>query len=712
MRTKNKTIPAILTLVLLSLWGCATLSQTYKMGTQAAINKDWERAVELFEQAAMEHPKNSYYRLALIRARIQASRIHWVAAQNLAQEGRKDEAIDEYNKALAYDPQNIRIVEDIRRLERGEMVRQKREFVPTKPPVMLKSVDKPIDLKFTEASLQSIFTALGKLAGVNVLFDEQYRDQPYTTDMSGMSFEEALNSLCLAAKCFSRVINPATVIIVPDRPDKRVQYELHMIKTFYLSNINAQDVSTSLATLLRTQFRAPTIFVDKELNAITLRDVPQVVDLAERMLNIWDKAKGEVVIDLEIMEVSRQRLKNLGLDLDAHSVGLGYSGSEPSESGWYSMGGLDFSSLDSFQVTLPTAFLQFLETDADTKTIAQPRLRGVEGQEITYIVGDEVPVPSTTFTPIAAGGYAQQPVVSYDYKTVGIDITMTPTIHLEGDVTLDLQIKIKSLGGSGYADLPIITSREIKNVIRLKNGETNLLAGLLKDEERTTKKGIFGIKNIPLLGGLLSNTDQNIQQTDVIMTITPYIIRAIDLTDEDRKPLWVNLDSQSASEGTGSPMAESPPTPEMLDRRRVEEGPSGPNIVNFSPNNFEVAENREFRMGVNLRSSETLANFSMNVTFNSQILELTGIMEGGIVTQGGRNAPFMKNIDNSSGSCTLGYSSPDVTKGFRGAGRLATLVFKAKAKGETQLAAVTVTANSASGKVVNFTSSPARIRIR
>jgi len=712
MRIKNKAIPAVLAVVLLGLWGCTTLSQTYKLGTQAAINKDWKKAVEYFEQASMEHPGNSYYRLALIRAKIQASRIHWAAAQNLAREGNIDEALVEYNKALSYDPQNIRIIEDIRMMEKGEMVPTQREFVPTEPPVKLKTLDKPIDLKFNEASLQSIFIALGKLAGVNMLFDEQYRDKPYTTDLAGMTFEDALNSLCLAAKCFSRVINPGTVIIVPDRPDKRVQYELNVIKTFYLSNINAQDVSTSLATLLRTQFRAPTVFVDKELNAITLRDVPQVVDLADRMLRIWDKPKGEVVIDLEIMEVSRQRLKNLGLDLDTNSVGLGYSGSEASQTGWYSLGGLDFSSLDSFQITLPTAFLQFLETDVDTKKIAQPRLRGVAGQEITYIVGDEVPVPSTTFTPIAAGGYAQQPVVSYDYKNVGIDITLTPTIHTEGDVTLELEVKIKSLGGSGYADLPIISSRHIKNVIRLKNGETNLLAGLLKDEERKTKKGIFGIKNLPLLGDLFSNTDQNIQQTDVIMTITPYIIRSVGISKEEREPLWVNLENQPSSSGGGRPRIEPPPSAEMLERERSEPPSSGPNTVSFVPNNFEVAENREFRMGVNLRSGESLGNFSMNITFDSQILELTSVLEGGIVSQGGENAPFMQNIDNASGSCTLGYSSPDVARGFRGTGRLATLVFKAKAKGEAQLSAVSISANSANGKLITFDSTPARVRVR
>lgn len=706
----------LLTLVLV-LWGCSTLSQSYKLGSEAVMNKDWEKAIQYFEQAALQHPGNSYYRLALIRAKVQASLEHWTKARNLIQEGKKEEALAEYERALKYDPRNMRIINDIRLLNKGQDIQAVPKYAPTELPVKLKTVNIPIDLKFTEASLQSIFTAMGKLADINVLFDEQYRDSPFTTDLSGLTFDEALSSLCLAAKCFSRVINPTTIIIVPDRPDKRIQYEINAIKTFYLSNIVAQDVSTSLATLLRTQFKAPTIFVDKEQNSITIRDVPQVVDLAQRMLNLWDKAKGEVVIDLEIMEVKRQKLRDLGLDLDSHSIGVGYSGIDSGTEGWYLLSDLDFSKNENFRLTLPTAFLQFLETDVDTKMIAQPRLRGVEGQEISYIVGDEVPVPSTTFTPIAAGGYAQQPVVSYDYKNVGIDIALTPTIHQEGEVTLELAVKIKALGGSGYADLPIITSREIKNVIRLKNGETNLLAGLLKDEERKTKKGIFGIKSLPLLGDLFSNTDQDIQQTDVIMTITPYILRSREINQEDTEPLWVNLEETPASSGgmqtiQQEVMQDRPPTAEMLERQREGEMPSGPNTVSFSPGNIEVPEGREFRINVNLNSGESLGSFTVNLNFNSQVLELTQVQEGPLVSGSGEKAPFLQNVDNASGICTLGYSTPNAVRGFRGNGRLATLTFMAKTKGEAQLSAAGITANAANGKVISFQSSQAMIIVK
>jgi len=262
------------------------------------------------------------------------------------------------------------------------------------------------------------------------------------------------------------------------------------------------------------------------------------------------------------------------------------------EKGWFSLKGIDFAKSENFQVTLPGAIVQFLEADSDTKIISQPRLRGIDGEEITYLVGDKIPIPRTTFTPIAAGGYAQQPLTSFEYQDVGIDVKITPTIHFEKEITLELEIKIKSLGGTGYANIPIIATREVKNVIRLKDGETNLLAGLLKDEERKTVSGIAGLKNVPILGSLFSSTDLTIQQTDVILTITPYIIRTVPLSEEDLKPIWVDLGgiSPEASVRGGPPEEEALAerrarrTAEVEDMaRRTEQ-----NQVFLTPANFEV----------------------------------------------------------------------------------------------------------------------------
>jgi general secretion pathway protein D len=419
------------------------------------------------------------------------------------------------------------------------------------------------------------------------------------------------------------------------------------------------------------------------------------------------------------MEVSLIKLKSFGIEFDQFLMGLAYSGKQsgPPEDGWFDLSKLDFAKKENYQITLPTALLQFLEADEDTKIISQPRLRGIEGEEISYLVGDKIPIPRTSFTPIAAGGVSQQPITSFEYEDVGIDIKITPQIHFEKEVTLELEINVKSVGGTGVADIPIISTREVKNVIRLKDGETNLLAGLLKDEERMSVKGIIGLKNSPLLGGLFSSNEKTVQQTDVIMTITPYIIRTKPVGEEDFEPLWVDLSGIFSSATEPGEMQREEEMRDINLRRMQEEQDraerdEGRNSLMLNPANFEIAKEREFRISVILRSAEEIGSMSVNLSFDPSVVRLKQIERGSVAAQAGREAPFLQNIDNSSGTCTIGFSSTDVSRGFRGSGRLANLVFDAVAEGESTISFSGVSANSPTGKAVSFETRDARVRVR
>ena len=703
--------------VIMALWGCATFSNTYKLGTEAALNKDWDEAVELYEKAYAENPKNPVYRMALQRAKVSASLSHLYAARRFSSLDQKEEALKEYEKSLFYNYSRL-VADEARFLAEGPSEKEKPEEIYIEPPVKLKVGSEPIQLQFRQqASLRSIFQALGKSASINIIFDEQFRDISFSIELTDKTFEQAVRILCLATKNFSSIIDEQTIIVVPDQPAKRLQYELTAVKTFYLSNILAADIQGILSQILRSQYKAPVIMIDKNLNSVTVRDAPAILVLAEKILRVWDKPKGEVVIDVEIMEASRTKLRQLGLDIDPHTVGIAYKSDD--EGGVQSLGGLDFSNANNFQVTLPAAFFDFLESDSDTKIIDQPRLRGLDGEEISYVVGDEVPIPRTTFQPIATGGFGSQPLTSFDYKNVGIDIKITPRIHLEGEVTLEVAIKIKSLGEAGYADIPIITTREVTNVIRLKDGETNLLAGLLKDEERKTMRGIAGIKSIPILGSLFSNTNQTIQQSEVILTITPYIVRPFSVSDLDKEPIWVNLyDTPSASAGGvqsmpgGGLLDEEMSRARMLQERQQVSSQTGANSINLNPGNFEVPQSREFRISVNLRSQEEIYNMSLNLSFDPSVLNLKEVTAGGFVRQQGLDSSFLQNIDNASGACTIAFSSPDITKGVKGTGGIATLVFEAKEQGESQVMVNSIVATDTTGKSVVFESQNARVVVR
>jgi general secretion pathway protein D len=510
------------------------------------------------------------------------------------------------------------------------------------------------------------------------------------------------------------------LIVVPDQPVKRIQYEQNAIQVFYLSNINAQDIFAALQQMLRTQYRAPNIFVDKNLNTITVRDTPGNIELAAELLKKWDKSKAEVVIDLEIMEVSRQKLREIGVDLDTATVGLRYAGPGASEdAGWFNLGQLSFKSANNFEISLPGALIRFLESDADTKVLAQPRLRGIQDEEITTLVGQKIPIPQTTFNPIAAGGVSQQPITSFTYQDVGLDIKLKPKIHLEKEITLEIEIEITNIAGSGYADIPIISTRKVKNMIRLKDGEINLLAGLLRDEERRSMRGVIGLKSIPILGNLFSATDQTIDQSDLVMTITPYIIRPLARTKEDEKPLWIELEGISTSgrleRGLGEePIgSERPGIPmDLMDQAREREAPqeTGENRISLDPANFEVPQGREFRISVNMRNQQEVGSLSLNLTFNPRVVKLKDIVEGSIVGQLGERAPFLENI--AAGGCTIGISSPQVSRGFKGGGNLAVLIFEAAAQGETAIAVAGVSANAPTGQAVSFVSRDARVVVR
>lgn len=704
-------------LVIILSFGCATFSRHYRLGAQAEMAKQWDEAVKYYERAALENPRESVYRIALLRAKIAASLYHLQEARKLVAEGKIEEAKKEYNQAISYDPQNKALIFEAMSLTKKEQSAEKQQERKTEYAIKLKTTQEKVGLKFTEAPLKAIFQALGKFAGVNILFDEAFSDRPISIDLTNKTFEEALSNLCLISRNFYRIIDENSVIIVPDRPEKRIQYEISAIRTFYLSNISVDVVQSPLQILLRTPYRAPYIVADKNMNSITIRDVPSNIELAEKLIKLWDKPKAEVIIDLEIMEVSRMKLRQLGLSFDHNIIGLKYSGAD--KQGWFNLKDIDFTKMENYQLSVPTAFIQFLETDADTKIIAQPRLRGLADEEIRSLVGQKVPIPQTTFTPIAAGGISQQPVTSFVYQDVGLEIKIKPKIHLEREVTLDLELKITSIAGTGIANIPIITTREIKNILRLKDGETNLLGGLLKDEERKSLKGIAGLKNIPLIGRLFSAEDTTIEQTDVVLTITPYIVRTLPLTEADLKPLLIDIEglvsggTQAVSPGT-SPLTliERMQAREEEELERAREEARRGNLIEISPMTIDVPQAREFRLAVNLRCQEEVANLSLNLGINPTVVKIKDIIPGGIISQMGEKTPFLKNIDPSGSSAIIAFSSPQVGRGFKGEGNLALVVCEAVGSGETEMAIISATANTPTGKTISFDFHGATIIVR
>jgi general secretion pathway protein D len=298
--------------------------------------------------------------------------------------------------------------------------------------------------------------------------------------------------------------------------------------------------------LLRMVLDARRISPVTGTNALTIKDTPERIAAAARVLSAVDKARPEVIIDVELLEVDRTKLQEYGLQI-ASTGAAGLNGAVGIDQGANSAITLqklrNLSQSDVIFASLPSLYYRLLKTDSHTRTLANPQLRTSDGMAAQARFGEQVPVPVTTFAPIATGGTPQQPITSYNYQNIGVNIDITPRTHHDDDVTLALSVAVTSISGKGFGDLPTFGNREVKQVIRLREGETNMLAGLIRDDERTTLAGIPGLSDIPVVGRLFAHTTRESNQTDIILTLTPHIIRVLDLTEADLRPFLVGKDS-------------------------------------------------------------------------------------------------------------------------------------------------------------------------
>jgi general secretion pathway protein D len=281
-------------------------------------------------------------------------------------------------------------------------------------------------------------------------------------------------------------------------------------------------------------------------NALTIKDTPEHIAAAARVISAIDKARPEIIIDVELLEVDRTRLQEYGLQL-ASPAQPGINGSVSVATDANSSINLrtlrNLTQSDLLLANLPSLYYRLLKTDANTRTLANPQLRTSEGLAAQARFGERVPVPSTTFTPIATGGTPQQPITSFVYENIGVNLDITPRAHHDDDVSLALNIAVTSISGTGFGGLPTFGNREIKTTIRLRDGETNMLAGLIRDDERQSLEGIPGLSDLPLVGRLFAHNQKTTDQTDIILTLTPHLIRVLDLTEADLRPFKVGRDS-------------------------------------------------------------------------------------------------------------------------------------------------------------------------
>jgi general secretion pathway protein D len=558
--------------------GCVS-SGPMHLAHEAEQAQNYDRAVVEYTKAVRADPGNREARASLERVKQRAALDHVTRGRRLAGLERYEEAAVEYQLASELNPTDPRVDEalkDIRQKLRTKVTvtrggkTELETLIDRTRDLPAPGLDLPEDVKLpgslvfgNGATARAVFLAVGRFANLSVIFDPAFRDQPLSIDLRNTTLPDALSALTASTRTFYRVTAQKTITIIPDTAAKRREYEEAIVRTIFISNADVKEV----IDLLRIVIDIRQISQITGTNSVSIKDTPERVAAAVKLVNAIDKARPEVIIDVELLEVDRTKLLEYGLQI-ASPGSPGISGSVDINRDNFTLANLkNLTAADVFLSGIPGLYYRLLKNDTATRALANPQLRTAEGIPATARFGERVPVPITTFAPIAAGGINTQPIVSYAYENIGVNIDITPRTHHDDEVSLALKVSLSNISGTGYAGLPTFGNREISTTIRLKDGETNMLAGLIRDDERTVLSGVPGLSDLPLIGRLFANNHKEAQETDIILTLTPHIVRVLDLTEADLRPFRLGRDV-----GPGLAEALTPGTP----RDRDEPEPQSP----------------------------------------------------------------------------------------------------------------------------------------
>ncbi len=574
-------------LLLLSYATACASSRAFREAKEEENASHWDIAVMKYAQALEAEPTNSRYKISLLNARRRASQAHFERGKVYRSSGHPDLAVVELQQTIALDPTNhyaelelVKARDEATRAAaerdgetRMQGAKRRTRGARARAPLLEPTSERAINLNFPQPkSIKQIYQSLALAAGINVIFDPQLKDENVAIVLTNISFQNALETLMRQENHFYKVIDEKTMLIAADTPQNRKTYEDLVIRTFFLSNGDVTDVSNALRQLLQTT----RISINKAENSITLRDTADKVAIAEKIIEQNDKQLAEVVIDVELLQINTTRLSDIGLLLSGYTLGA----AAPPPGGKTDLGStvaataftwdqLKQLSIRSFGFNIPSVTYNFIKNNTDSELLAKPQLRISEGQKAQLVIGDKVPIPTTSFSTSNTVGGSIVPITSFQYQDVGIKIEVEPRVHHNKEVTLKLVLEVSQLGESvkfNGSEQPTIGTRTISSNIRLRDGETNFLAGLFRTDKARGTTTLPFLGEIPILGRLFSNKTHNQKTTDLVLTLTPHIIRIPDVTEDDLVPVYVGTDANISFQG--SPRIESPGGAGPFDFRR------------------------------------------------------------------------------------------------------------------------------------------------
>jgi general secretion pathway protein D len=739
-----------------------------KRGQKAEVSQDYDTAYEDYRQATLKDPKDLSYKAHFERMRFQAGVSHIDRGRVLRQSGDLSGALNEFLRAHEIDPSNQTAEQEIDRLQHPEAsanapvapapaddlssapgTRQAaivNELNTIAGPIQLKPVsDTPITLHAVE-DVKVIYEAVGKLAGLNVIFDPDYNSKRIPIDLTNVTLSDALRIIGIQSDTFYKPVTTNTIFVAQNTPTKRRGLEDQAVQTFYLTNASQQSDANEVLTAIRNLLDQGTkINLVPSQNAIVIRSTPDQLLLAQKLINDLDRARPEVVVDIAILEVNKDKVRQLGLSLpqsvsitpqaspvtttsSGSSSGTGDTPVTPSN---FTLNSLAHLNATNFAVGISGATLNALLTDGDTRILQNPSIRATDGQKAQLKIGQRIPYATGSYNAGVSTGIASIGVqTQFSYADIGVQIEMTPTVHYDNEISLKMKVEVTSNPNnvtiSGVSE-PVIGQRLIDQTIQLKEGEPSILAGILTKQDNLTIDGTPGIGELPIFKYFFSSRKTEKAQDEIVFLLIPHIVResilsrlntrAIDTgtgqsielrhADADEagidlgNPGFVNPKATSTGPATSAANAAAAMVQQMQKQAQPlaqppasTPAPAGPPVsLNVVAPPSAQAVGSTFQVSVMLGNGRDIYSVPLQMQFNPKVLELVNVDAGNFLGRDGQ-AVALVHRDDGNGLVTISSSRPPNVAGVTGQGSLCTLTFKAVAAGDSNLALVKVGARN------------------
>src|SRR3989449_1524562 len=734
--------------------GCPKGNSDFSQGKKAETLQDYDTALIHYEKALKSNPRNIEYKIKATRLRFEAGQYHVRQGQKEREKGDLQLAMAEFQKALAIDPSSAIAEQEIR--QTLELIASKRaadeagaaapkppaeEALAARPPELKPLSRAPYNLLMTNDA-KMIFETIGKLAGIKVIFDPDFPARRRSTELTNVTLEQALDIVSLQSKAFWKPVTSNIIFVAPDQVQKRRDYEEQVVRTFYLHNaIQAQDL-TEIVTGLRQLLDLRHLQQLNSQNAIIIRDTPDKLAIAEKIIQDVDKAKPEVIVQVEVLRARVDRVRDLGIQpggsstlaFTPASTTTGSSGSSSTTTPTatsVALNKLKSIGTKDYSVTLPGATASALLTDSTTKIIQNPELRMVDGQPAKLKIGDRIPVATGSFQAgVGIGGATAGGIVNplvntqFQYQDTGVNVDITPRIHPNHEVSLKVSIEISSVSGNssiGGISQPIISQNKIEHDVRLHDGEVNILGGLIDRTETKNLSGWPGLQKIPFFRYFFSSEHTESQEEEILIVLIPHIVRMPEWTAENLRSISAGTDTNiqvrressiQAPPATGAPPAGANP-PKSSGAGSTPSAPEAKGTrLRFEPQNLKLKVGETATIGIVVEDAKDLFSIPMLLQYDPKVISVEEVRHGGFLSGGTQEIAIVQRVDKERGQAIISATRQPDTPGVNGSRTLVGIVVRGVAPGTSTLSIVQVNAHDSQQNIISLATGEANIQVQ